>query len=133
MDKCSWIRLLPWRQKNKAVSNSIQIMFAPNLKSTRHNDWVYLELLLRNPYSCTVWREEVFSILADLDPQWQTVVATGQAVHKIRQSVGPNVELSVSLAAEIYDAAGRSEGRYTCIDFTNARYRVHDVRCDAGL
>ena len=103
MDDHYWIRLLPWRQKNKAETKSAQIKFAPKLVIFRERGWVNLELSLVNRSSWTVWVEEATVILADLDATWQSDIATGQARHEIRQSVGANDTLSVSLAVAIYN------------------------------
>jgi hypothetical protein len=133
MDERYWIRLLPWRQKNKAESKSAQIKFAPRLRIYREHGWVYLALLLVNRSSWTVWVEEATVVLADLDVIWQSAVATGQTTHKIRQNVPANDTLGVSLAEAIYDAAGRPQGPYSCLVLTDVRYRVFDEWCDAKL
>ena len=133
MDQRYWIRFLPWRQKNKPESNSAQIKFAPQLTITRQDGWTYLELLLVNRSSWTVWVEEASVVLTDLDVNWQTRVPTGQVAHKILQNVVPGDALSVSLAAAIYDAAGRPQGPYSCLVSTNVRYRVLNEWCNAQL
>jgi|ERR1700687_2689933 len=133
LDDRYWIRLLPWRQKNKAESKSAQIKFAPKLSITRDDGRVYLELLLVNRSSWRVWVEEATVVLNDLNTNWQTAIATGQARHEIHQYVGANDTLSVSLARAIYDAAGRPHGPYSCLVLTNVRYRVFDEWCDAKL
>jgi hypothetical protein len=71
--------------------------------------------------------------LTALDAIWQTGVPTGQVIHNIRQNVVPGDALSVSLAAAIYDAAGRPQGPYSCFVSTNVRYRVFDEWCTAQL
>jgi len=133
MDERYWIRLLPWRHKNKPEFKSTQIKFAPKLKITHNDGWVYLELLLANPSSWTVWVEEASVALADLDANLQTATSTGEAILKIRHSIRPYDELSVSLARTIYDAAGRPQGAYSSLVLTNVRYRVIDGWCDAKL
>jgi len=133
MGQSYWIRFLPWRQNNHAESKSAQIKFAPKLRITRQDDWVYLELLLVNRSSWMVWVEEANVVLIDFDSNWQTEVPTGQINHKIRQNVVPGDALSVSLAAAIYDAAGRPQGPYSCLVSTNVRYRVFDEWCNAQL
>jgi len=133
MGQSYWIRFLPWRQNNHAESKSAQIKFAPKLRITRQDDWVYLELLLVNRSSWMVWVEEANVVLIDFDSNWQTEVPTGQVNHKIRQNVVPGDALSVSLAAAIYDAAGRPQGPYSCLVSTNVRYRVFDEWCNATL
>jgi len=133
MDQRYWIRFLPWRQKSKPESISAQIKFAPQLTITRQDGWTYLELLLVNRSSWTVWVEEATVVLDDLDVNWQTEVPAGQANHKIRQNIVPGDALSVSLAAAIYDAAGRPQGQYSCHVFTDVRYRVLNEWCNAKL
>ena len=133
IDERGWIRLLPWRQKNKAESKSVQIKFEPQLTITCEDGWKYLELLLVNRSSWRVWVEEATVVLNDLNTNWQTAIATGQARHEIHQYVGANDTLSVSLARAIYDAAGRPHGPYSCLVLTNVRYRVFDEWCDAKL
>jgi hypothetical protein len=39
----------------------------------------------------------------------------------------------VSLAASIYNAAGRPQGQYSCLVSTDVRYRVFDEWCYAEL
>jgi hypothetical protein len=133
MDERYWFRFLPWRQKSKPDSISAQIKFTPQLQITRQDGWTYLELLLVNRSNWTVWVEEATVVLDDLDANSQTGVPTGQADHKIRQNVVPGDALSVSLAAAIYDAAGRPQGPYSGLILTNVRYRVFDECCNAQL
>jgi hypothetical protein len=133
MDDRYWIRLLPWRQKNKAESKSAQIKFTPKLSITRDHGWISLELLLVNRSSWTVWVEEASVVLTDLDANWQTGIAPGQARQQILQNVSSHDSLSVSLARTIYDAAGRPQGPYSCLVLTNVRYRVFDEWYDAKL
>ena len=133
MDERFWIRLLAWRPKNKPGSNPAQIKFAPKLRITRENGWVYLELQLVNRSRWTVWVQEAAVVLIDLNADSQTAVSNGQARYEVLQNVGPNDTLSVSLARTIYDAAGRPQGPYSCFVKTNVRYRVFDEWRDAKL
>ena len=126
MDERIWGRLLPWRQKAKVESPSAQIKFAPELRITRNDGWVYLLLRLVNRSKCTVWVQEASIVLIDLDAQCQTTVSNGAGRHEILQNVGPNDTLNVSLAGTLYDAAGRPQGPYSCLVSTNVRYRVLD-------
>lgn len=128
-----WIRLLPWRRKNREEPNHAQIKFEPKLRITRQDGWTYLELLLVNRSSWTVWVEEASIVLTDLDANLQTEVPIGQVIHKIHQNVVPADALSVSLAATIYDAAGRPQGPCSCLVCTNVRYRVFDEWCIVQL
>jgi len=133
MDERLWIRLLPWRQKNKANSKSAQIKFAPKLSMTHNDDWAYLELQLLNRSSWWVWVKEATVVLIDLDAESQTEISTGEGKLKIHQNIGPSDELSVSLAGAIYEAAGRPQGPYSCFVLTNVLYRVFDEWCNAQL
>ena len=128
-----WIRLLPWRQKNKANTKSAQIKFSPKLALTHSNGWVYLELQLMNRSSWWVWVEEASVVLIDLDAESQTEISTGEANLKILQNIGPKDELNVGLARTIYDAAGRPQGYYSCFVLMNVLYRVFDEWCNAQL
>jgi hypothetical protein len=133
MDEHLWIHLLPWRKKIREESTPSQIKFVPKLRITRRDGWVHLELQLSNRSSWTVWVEEATVVLADLDANWQTAVPEGQVSHKIRQNVVQGDVLNVSLAAAIYDAAGRPQGKYSCLVFTEVCYRVFKVWCKAKL
>ncbi len=133
MDERYWIRLLPWRQKNKANSKSAQIKFAPKLAMTHNDGWAYLELQLVNRSSWWVWVKEATFVLIDLDAESQTEISTNEGKLKILQNIGPRDELSVSLAGAIYDAAGRPQGPYSCFVLTNVLYRVFDEWCNAQL
>jgi hypothetical protein len=125
--------MFSWRQKNAGDSNLAEIKFIPNLVVTRNDGWVNLKLMLRNHSNWMEWVEEATIVLTDLDANWQTGVPTGQAIHKIRQNVVPGDVLSVSLAPSTYDAAGGPQGPYSCVVFTNVRYRVHNEWSDGQL
>jgi hypothetical protein len=133
MDDRYWIRLLPWRQKNKANSKSAQIKFAPKLRITREDGWQYLELQLVNRSSWWVWVEEASVVLIDLDANSQTEISTGEARLKILHNMGPRDEFSLSLVQTIFEAAGRPQGPYSCFVLTNVLYRVFDEWCNAQL
>jgi hypothetical protein len=132
-DERFWIRLLPWRRKNKAESNSAQIKFAPTLEICGENGWVYLQLRLVNRSTCTVWVQEAAVVLIGLNAIWQAADSNGQARYEILQNVGPNEKLCVSLATTIYDAAGRPQGPYSCLVKTTVHYRAFDEWHDAQL
>jgi|ERR1700722_12295922 hypothetical protein len=55
MDERIWIRLLPWRRKDRADSKSAQVKYACQLGFTQESGWSYLELLLVNRSSWAVW------------------------------------------------------------------------------
>jgi hypothetical protein len=129
----SWVRLFPWRRKNKADSDRAQIEFAPTLAIARENGWVYLQLQLVNRSSWAVWVQEAAVALSGLEAKWHATNCNGQARFEILQNVGPDDTLCVSLARTIYDAAGRPQGPYSCFVKTNVRYRVFDEWRDVKL
>jgi len=126
MEECFWIRLLPWRRKDRADSKSAQIKFACQLGFTQENGWNYLELLLVNRSSWAVWVEEANIRIDDLYSLSQTTVPTEQSKIVIRQIVEPRNTVGVSLAAALYDAAGRPQRQYSCIVRTDVNYSVFD-------
>jgi len=81
----------------------------------------------------TVWVEEATVVLTDLDANWQTSIPTGQARREIRQNVRANESLGLSLAGAIYDAAGRPQGRYSCLVYIEVHYRFDDEWFSKGL
>jgi hypothetical protein len=113
-----------WR-KTKPLPIS-QTDFSASLRLIREDGWVYLELLLANRSDVAVWVEEVTVVLSELEASWQTTIATGQSNHAILAYIGSDDVLSVSLVGAIYDAAGRPQGKYSCLVFNNVRYRVGD-------
>ncbi len=120
-------RLFRWRRKNETESEQIEVAFAPELRIVRNDGWVSLELLLANDANVMVWVEEAIVVLTDLDANWQTSISTGQAKHEIRQNVRGNESLGLSLAGAIYDAAGRPQGKYSCLISVDVRYRVGEA------
>jgi hypothetical protein len=114
-----------WR-KTRAESEYAESSFAPELRIIRDDGWTSLELLLVNNATMTVWVEEAKVVLTDLDANWQTSFPTGQASHEIRQNVIAKEMLSVSLAGAIYDAAGRPQGRYSCLAYIDVHFRFDD-------
>jgi hypothetical protein len=133
MDERSWIRQLPWRQKNKAETKSAQIKFAPMLEITREKGRQILELRLMNHSSWAVWVEEVNVILADLVADSQTAVPPERVKHGILRNVNSHETVGVTFASVIHEAAGRPQGKYSCLVLTTVRYRVFDEWCIAKL
>lgn len=127
MDSAAWTFGLfrPWRKTNPQPEG-FQIDFSARLRLFREDDWAYLELLLVNHSNVTVWVEEATIVLSELEANWQTSIATGQTKHKILQNIGPNDTLGVSFVGSIYEAAGKPQGKYSCVVFTDVRYRVGD-------
>jgi hypothetical protein len=130
MDDHSLIRSLPWRQKNKAETKSAQIKFACQLAFTHENGWDYLELQLVNRSSWNVWVEEATMFLHDLDASLQASDPAEQVKIQIRQNVEAHNTVSVSLAAAIYEAAGKPQGRYACVVLSDVYYSVFEEWCN---
>jgi hypothetical protein len=128
-----WIRLLPWKRKNKPDTKSAQIKFVPKLMITREDDWQYLELLLVNRSSWAVWVQEAAVVLIDPDAKRRPTGSQGRARYEILQNVRPKNTLRVRLARTIYDAAGRPAEPYSRLVSTNVRYRVFGEWCNAKL
>jgi len=114
-----------WRKTEPEPGGS-RIDFSARLRDFRDDGWVCLELLLVNRSNVTVWVEEAMVVLSELETNWQTSISTGQARHEVLQNIRPDDTLRVSLVGDIYDAAGKPQGMYSCLVFTNVRYRVGD-------
>src|SRR6266850_4184399 len=126
-------RLFRWWRKTRNESEHIEIDFTPKLRINRDDGGVSLDLLLVNDARMTVWVEEATVVLTDLDAIWQTSIPNGQARHEIRQNVRANESLELSLAGAIYDAAGRPQGRYSCLVYIEVHYRFDDEWFSKGL
>jgi hypothetical protein len=133
MRERDWIRLLPWKRKNKPETKSAQIKFVPQLVLTRERDWQYLELQLVNRSSWAVWVQEAAVVLINPDAKRRVSETKGRSRYEILQSVRPKETVRVRLARTIYDAAGRPAGPYSCLVSTNVRYRVFGQWCTAKL
>jgi hypothetical protein len=114
-----------WR-KTKPEPGGSQIDFSAQVRLFRQDDWAYLDLFLVNRSHVTVSVEEAVVVLSNLEANWQTSISTGQARLKILQNIWPNETLGVSLVGPIYEAAGRPQGRYSCMAFTDVHFRVGD-------
>jgi hypothetical protein len=128
-----WIRLLPWKKKNKPNTKSGQIKFVPKLMITREHDWQYLELQIVNCSSWSVWVQEAAVILIDPDGKLRATGSQGRARYEILLNVRPKDTLKVRLARTIYDAAGRPAEPYSRLVRMNVRYRVFGEWCNARL
>jgi hypothetical protein len=123
-DQASKGRLFRGWRKPGSESEHIETKFASQLKINRYDGGGSLDLLLVNHAGITVWVEEARVVLTDLDAIWQTSIPTGQAKHEIRQNVRANESLELSLAGAVYDAAGRPQGRYSCLICVDVRGRI---------
>jgi hypothetical protein len=103
-----------------------EIDVTPKIEITENDRWFSLNLLLVNRSNIRIWAEEATVALADLDATSQTSIATGQAIHIIRQPIGPQETLALSLAQSVYEAAGNPQGTYNCIISTTIRLRSGD-------
>jgi hypothetical protein len=110
----------------KPEHRGFQIDFLARVRLFREDDWAYLELFLMNRSNVAVWVEEAVVVLSNLEANWQTSISTGQARLKILQNIRPNETLGVSLVGSIYEAAGRPQGKYTCMISTEVHFRVGD-------
>jgi hypothetical protein len=119
-------KLFRWRRKTRTESEHIEIKFASQLRINRLDGGVSLNLLLVNDACVTVWVEEAMVVLADLDAIWQISIPIGQARHEIRQNIRANESVELSLVRAIYDAAGRPQGRYSCLIWVDVRFRVRE-------
>jgi hypothetical protein len=117
-------RLFRWWRKPGSESEHIETKFVPQLKINRYDGGGSLDLLLVNDAGITVRVEEARVVLTDLDAIWQTSIPVGQAKHEIRQNVRAHESLELSLTGAIYDAAGRPQGTYSCLIYSDVRYRV---------
>jgi hypothetical protein len=119
-------RLFRWWQKPGSELEHIKTKLAPQLKINRYDGGGSLDLLLVNDAGITVWVEEARIVLTDLDATFQTSIPTGQARHEIRQNIRANESLELSLAGAVYNAAGRPQGTYSCLIYSDVRFRVGD-------
>src|SRR6201987_753879 len=101
MDERYWIRLLPWREKNRAATKAAQIKFGAQLRIIREDGWAYLQLRLVHRSTWTVGVKEATETVTGLDANEQTTVLIGRGKHEILLNVFPNESLCVSLARQI--------------------------------
>jgi hypothetical protein len=104
----------------------IEIDVTPTLEITENNGWVSLNLLLVNRSNVRIWAEEATIALANLEATLQASIARGQATRIIRQPIGPQEALALSLAEAVYTAAGNPQETYSCIISTTIRLRSGD-------
>jgi hypothetical protein len=114
-----------WRRTNPEPGG-VQIDFSARARLFRQDDWAYLELFLVNRSNVTVWVQEAVVVLSNLEANWQTSISTGQARHKVLQNIRPSETLGVSLVGSIYEAAGRPQGRYSCLVYIEVHFRFDD-------
>jgi hypothetical protein len=116
-------RLFGW-WSSRTDKGSIRNQFVPTLEIMEGDGCVIPELLMVNNSNVTVWVEEATVVLSDLNTNWQTSIAPGQARREIHQNIPPRDSLAVSLTGAMYDAAGRPQGTYSFVLFADVRYRM---------
>jgi hypothetical protein len=92
-----------------------------------------LSLLLANESETHVWAEEIEIVLSGLSAEQQTAAPTCQGIQKIRQMVGSQDTLPISLAEVIYKAAGEPQRKYSCVLSSVLRFRVGEERLERPL
>jgi hypothetical protein len=112
-----------WR-KSKLAPGDSPTDFSASLKVFRQDGRVYLELLLVNGSDYSVWVEEASIVLSELEANRRTSISTGQSELQILQNIGADETLRVSPIGAIYDAAGRPQGKYSCLVFASVCYRI---------
>ena len=125
--------LFLYRQRKKDIPSEIQIDLCPAVRITDFDGWQALELQLVNRSDAKVWVEEANLVITDLEANFQTALATGQHIHKIRQPVVPDECLSMSLTGSLYDAAGRPQGPYSFQLWGTIHYRIGEKWAQANI
>jgi len=120
-------------RRRDADSPVIKINLRPTVHIASFDGWASLELHLVNPSGLRVWIEEAKLVLTDLDANFQTGLATGQTVHKIKQAVLPNEILSMSITGSLYDATGRPQGPYSFVVLGTVHYRIGEDWAEANI
>jgi hypothetical protein len=116
--------LFQYRRRKKDNLSPIQIDLRPAVPIASFKGWASLEFQFANRSSATVWLEEAKLVITDLETNFQTALATGQTAHRIRQTVLPHETLSMSLAGNLYEAAGRPQGPYSFLVLGTVHYRI---------
>ena len=125
--------LFLYRQRKKEILSEIQIDLCPAVRITSFDGWQALELQLVNRSDVKVWVEEANLVITDLEANFQTALATGQHIHKIRQPVVPDECISMSLTGSLYDAAGRPQGPYSFQLWGTIHYRIGEKWAQANI
>jgi hypothetical protein len=120
-------------RRRQTNSPDMKIDLRPAVRIASFKGWASLELHLLNRSGFTLWIEEAKLTLEDLDANFQTASATGQAAHKISQAIQPNESLSMSIIGSLYEAAGRPQGTYSFHVLGTIRYRLADKWTEARI
>jgi hypothetical protein len=121
--------------RNRNVSDPIDRGrgFRTRIGFTRLDGMASLSLLLANEYETYVWAEEIEIVLSSLSAEQQTAEPSCRGVQKIRQMVGSQDSLPISLAEVIYKAAGEPQRKYSCVLSSVLRFRVGGDRLERQL
>jgi hypothetical protein len=122
-----------WRRWNGSDSTDKGAGFHPRIGFTRLDGMAALSLLLENRSETYVWAEEIEIFLSDLIADDQTAEPSHREIQKIRQMVGPQDMLPISLAEVIYKAAGDPQRKYSCVLSSVLRYRIDEERFEKNL
>lgn len=113
-----------WRSRADSRKRRSGVDFRPSIGFAMQDGYKSVALLLTNKSQAPVWTEEIEIALTELTANQQTAEATCHETHKIRQTVGSQDLLPISLVETIYLAAGKPQRKYSCIIFSMVRYRV---------
>ena len=122
-----YMRLRIGRSRANSGKRHSGIDFRPSIGFAMQDGYKSVALLLTNKSRASVWTEEIEIALTELSANQQTAEATCHETHKIRQTVGPEDLLPISLVETIYLAAGKPQRKYSCIMFSMVRYRVGEM------
>ena len=115
-----------WFRRKDNEAEDTRIDFRPSIGFTRLDGGAALALLLENRSDIKVWTEEIEILLTNLIANDQTCEATCHETHKVRQTIGPQDMVPVSVVETIYKAAGKPQRRYSCLMSSIVRYRAGD-------
>src|SRR5258708_2128852 len=86
-----------WRGRARAEKLHAGVDFRPRIGFSRLDGFNSVAVLLTNKSPARVWTEEIEIVLTDLDANQQSSQASCHEIHKIRQTVGPDDMLPISL------------------------------------
>jgi hypothetical protein len=113
-----------WRQRKGSLTKDKSDGFRPRIGFTRMDGMESLSLLIPNGSNTYVWAEEIRIFLSGLIAEQQTAEPSYHETQQIRQMVGPDDMLPISLAQIIYKAAGNPQRKYSCVLSSVLRYRI---------
>jgi hypothetical protein len=122
-----------WRLRKNYRPNDTGSDFHPRIGFTRLDGGASLALLLDNHSEGKVWVEEIEIVLTGLVADEQTSHASCHEIQKIRQMVGPQDMLPISLVETIYRAAGHPQRKYSCLMSSMVRYQADGKRFEEPM